>query len=77
MMCGTPVIAFNRGSMAELIIDGSTGYLVSDISEATAAAGKLDQINPQVCRDHAVARFGVDRMIQEYIDVYTQILEDC
>ncbi len=76
MMCGTPVVAFNRGSMAELIVDGRTGYLVNTISEAVEAVARLDQIESQVCRDHAVSKFGVDRMIEEYINVYAQILEN-
>lgn len=74
MMCGTPVIAFNRGSMSELISDGCTGYLVNNISEAVEAVEWLNQIDSQVCRDHAVTKFGVDRMVEEYISVYTEIL---
>ena len=76
MMCGTPVIAFNRGSMAEIIVEGHTGFLVNNISEAVKAIEKLDQIDSRNCRDYATSKFGVDRMIDEYIDVYTQILDN-
>jgi glycosyltransferase involved in cell wall biosynthesis len=77
MMCGTPVIAFNRGSMAEIIVDGHTGFLVSNISEAVKAIEKkLDQIDSQICRDYATVKFSADRMIDEYINVYTEILDD-
>ena len=75
MMCGTPVIAFNRGSMEELIVDGYTGYLVNNVSEAIEAVRKLNQIGSQACRGHAIKKFGVDRMIDEYINVYTEILQ--
>lgn len=76
MMCGTPVIAFNRGSMAELIIDGVTGYLVNDISEAVAAVTKLNRVDPLACREHATGKFSIGRMIDEYINVYTEILQN-
>ena len=75
MMCGTPVIAFNRGSMAELIVDGITGYLVNDSSEAIEAIAQLNRIKRVACRDHALSKFSIDRMADEYIQVYTEILQ--
>ena len=75
MMCGTPVIAFNRGSMAELIVDGITGYLVNDSSEAIEAIAQLNRIKRLACRDHALSKFSIDRMVDEYIQVYTEILQ--
>lgn len=74
MMCGTPVIAFARGSMPELIVDGITGYIVSNTDEATVAVKNLDQINPQACRDHARSKFSTERMIDEYINVYEWVI---
>ena len=74
MMSGTPVIAFNRGSMPELIIDNVTGYLVKDVSEAVAAVRKLEDINPRDCRDHAVRQFSQKRMVNEYIALYNKVL---
>lgn len=74
MMCGTPVIAFNRGSMPELIVEGITGFLVNDVTEAVSAIHKLNRIESHRCRKHAVNKFGVDRMIDEYINVYKEIL---
>lgn len=75
MMCGTPVIAFNRGSMAELIVDGNTGYLVNNVSEAVEAVAGLNEIEAHDCRAHAANKFGVDRMINEYLDAYLEILQ--
>ncbi len=75
MMCGTPVIAFARGSMPELIIDGTTGYLVNDVSEAVAAVKKLKQIDHHACREHAQRNFSKERMIDEYISAYEMVLQ--
>ncbi|MDZ4714888.1 MAG: glycosyltransferase family 4 protein [Cytophagales bacterium] len=75
MMCGTPVIAFNRGSMAELIVDGETGFQVRDISEAVAVVAKLNQVDPLACREHAISKFSMDRMIDAYIQVYAEIIQ--
>ncbi|HEX5169682.1 MAG TPA: glycosyltransferase family 4 protein [Cyclobacteriaceae bacterium] len=74
MMCGTPVIASDRGSMPELIVDGATGFLVNNIEEGASAVKKLEQINPKTCRDHACHNFSLQRMIDEYIDAYQTVL---
>lgn len=75
MMCGTPVIAFARGSMPELIIDGKTGYLVETVNEAAQAVEKLNAIDPYICSEHALEKFSLDRMIDEYINVYKRVLQ--
>ncbi|MEB2775424.1 glycosyltransferase family 4 protein [Algoriphagus sp. D3-2-R+10] len=74
MMCGTPVIAFSRGSMPELIDDGVSGFLVHSIEEAVAAVKNLDQINPMQCRSHAEKNFSRDRMIESYEEAYKKVL---
>lgn len=74
MMCGTPVIAFARGSMPELIIDGTTGYLVNDTAGAVAAVKKMKNISPFACRDHAEKNFSLERMTEEYSSVYEGML---
>ena len=76
MMCGTPVIAFSRGSMPELIIDGVTGFLVSDISEAILAVQKLNEISALDCRTHAETNFSMDKMIDSYIAAYKKVIEN-
>ncbi|NNE76586.1 MAG: glycosyltransferase, partial [Pricia sp.] len=73
MMCGTPVIAFNRGSMPELIEEGKTGFLVNTVSEAVESIKKLNQIDPVQCRAHALAKFSIERMIGQYIEVYEAV----
>ena len=76
MACGTPVIAYNRGSMPELIQDEGNGYLVDDLDAAVQAVGKIAALDRQACRDHVERRFTCQRMAQEYIGVYQRILED-
>jgi glycosyltransferase involved in cell wall biosynthesis len=74
MACGTPVIARNRGSMAELIDEGTTGMLVDDVSGAAAAVGRLDRLDRRTIRAIAVDRFGVDRMVDQYVALYRQVI---
>ncbi len=75
MMCGTPVIAFNRGSMPELIANGKTGFIVDDIDEAVEKLQKIHRINRQACRSCAESRFSIDQMVNGYIKVYDKIME--
>jgi glycosyltransferase involved in cell wall biosynthesis len=70
MTCGTPVIAFERGSMSEIIIDGTTGSLVADVASAAKAIGVVGQLDRRTIRDVALRRFSCDRMVDEYVAVY-------
>jgi glycosyltransferase involved in cell wall biosynthesis len=72
--CGTPVIAFNKGSMPEIIRDGKNGYLVSTIDEAVAAIKNITNINRLFCRKDAEQRFTTKRMVHDYIKAYQEIL---
>jgi glycosyltransferase involved in cell wall biosynthesis len=74
MACGTPVIAFDRGSMSELIDDGTTGLLVADVPAAAAAARQVSTLDRGAIRNVAVSRFGRDRMVDEYLAVYAHVL---
>lgn len=76
MACGTPVIAFDRGSMPELIKNGKTGFLVSSVSEAVEAVARIQDIDRVFCRHHVERNFTVDHMVNEYIKVYEMILQD-
>ena len=70
MACGTPVIAFDRGSMSEIISDGRTGFLVADVASAAKAIRRAGQLDRQTIRDEAARRFSSDRMVDEYVAVY-------
>ncbi len=74
MACGTPVIAFERGSMAELIEDGTTGFLVGDVGAAVAAVERAVDLDRAVIRARAVERFGVGRMVDEYVSAYEEVV---
>jgi glycosyltransferase involved in cell wall biosynthesis len=76
MACGTPVIAFRRGSMPELIDEGRTGFLVGTIEQAVAAVKLAHHVDRKAIRDVAVARFGVDRMVDEYLAAYARLLDE-
>jgi glycosyltransferase involved in cell wall biosynthesis len=74
MLCGTPVIAFNKGSMPELIQDKKTGFLVNTIDEAVDAVNQLGNINRKDCYEWANSQFSRDKMVEDYYRLYQQIL---
>ena len=74
MLCGTPVIAFNKGSMPELIRHEQTGFLVNNIDEAVNAVSALKNINRKDCRDWAASQFSSEKMVDDYYKLYQQVL---
>ena len=66
MACGTPVIAFNRGAISEVVINGLTGYVVENHSQMVEAVKKVDSINRADCREHVKKNFSVEKMIDNY-----------
>jgi len=75
MACGTPVVAFNKGSMPELIENSMNGFLVKTLDEAIDAVGHIKDIDRFHCRHHVEQYFTIERMVEEYIEVYEEILE--
>ncbi|MBE1491518.1 glycosyltransferase involved in cell wall biosynthesis [Plantactinospora soyae] len=74
MACGTPVVAYRRGSMPEVVDEGVTGFLVDTVEQATAAVARIATIDRRGCRNRARERFGADRMVTDYLRVYRDIL---
>ena len=74
MACGTPVIAYNRGSMPELIEHGVTGFLVDTLDEAVAAIARIGEIDRAACRRRVAERFSVERMADDYVRLYERLL---
>jgi glycosyltransferase involved in cell wall biosynthesis len=72
--CGTPVIAFNKGSMPEIISDGKNGYLVATIEEAVSAVKNIRLIERSFCRKDVEQRFSSQRMVNDYINAYQMVL---
>lgn len=75
MCCGTPVIAFNRGSMPELINHGVSGYLVNDVRSASDAVNNIKSIIRADCRTWAEEKFSSEKMVSDYLNLYKQIVQ--
>jgi glycosyltransferase involved in cell wall biosynthesis len=75
MACGTPVIAYNRGSVPEIIDDGLTGFVVEDETSAVAAVDRLSQLNRHSIRQQFEARFTARRMALDYLATYRSLME--
>lgn len=74
MACGAPVIGFNLGSIPEIIQDGKTGYVVNTINEMIEASANIDKIDRKACRQYALKTFNVKNMVDQYEQIYYQIL---
>jgi glycosyltransferase involved in cell wall biosynthesis len=75
MACGTPVIAFNNGSVPEIIDNGITGYVVSSIDDAVKAVHDIPLISRNGCRERFEKRFRVEVMVNNYEKVYGKVIE--
>ncbi len=74
MASGTPVVAYRRGSMPEIIDEGITGFAVDGVDEAVAAVPRAAALDRSLVSDRARARFDVDRMVDGYLDVYEKVV---
>jgi glycosyltransferase involved in cell wall biosynthesis len=75
MACGTPILAFRKGSVPEIVIDGKTGFVVDSISRMIEAVKHINSIDPYVCRKHVQDNFSVISMTQKYIKLYQLIVK--
>jgi len=73
MACGTPVAALDRGAVREVVDDGITGVVFEDLDQMIAGLDRVTGLDRRAVRGHAVQRFGVDRMVDEYVAVYQRI----
>lgn len=74
MASGCPVIAFNQGSIPEIIENNKTGFIVEDVKEMIKAVSKIGIIDRNYCRSYTEKRFNIPRMIDEYLDIYNKII---
>src|SRR6266481_4710160 len=75
MACGTPVVAYNRGSVAEIIDDGLTGFVVEDDTSAVAAVDRLSTLSRHAIRKQFETRFTARRMALDYLAAYRSLME--
>jgi glycosyltransferase involved in cell wall biosynthesis len=73
LACGTPVVAFRAGALAEIVEHGRTGLLVSGVDEMAAAIDEVSTIDPEVCRAAARERFSAAAMVDGYVGLYRQL----
>src|SRR5260370_12028745 len=73
MACGTPVIAFSCGSAPEIIDNGASGFLVSDISEAVAAVQRVGSLDRAKARESFDRRFTIERVASDYMRIYRSL----
>jgi glycosyltransferase involved in cell wall biosynthesis len=76
LACGTPVIAFPSGALADIVEHGKTGFLVHNEEEMAAAIHEAGSIDPGTCRKVAKERFSDRRMIQQYLSTYRLMKEN-
>ncbi|MFF0172994.1 glycosyltransferase family 4 protein [Micromonospora profundi] len=74
MVCGTPVVAYARGSMPEVVDEGVTGYLVHTVEQAVDAVTRVVDLDRAACRARARQRFSADRMVTDYLAVYERLV---
>jgi glycosyltransferase involved in cell wall biosynthesis len=73
LACGTPVVAYRRGSVPEVLSDGETGFIVDDLEGAIAAARRLPELDRRRCRDEFERNFTASRMANEYVRLYERL----
>jgi len=76
LACGTPVIAYDHGSVPEVIDEGITGFVVRNVDEAVRAAAEVCSLSRRACRDAFEARFTAARMARDYVALYDAILAE-
>jgi len=73
LACGTPVIAFPSGALADVVEHGKTGFIVRNRKEMADAIVASHEIDPEVCRRAARERFPVERMVKRYLEMYERL----
>lgn len=73
--CGTPVVAFRRGALDEVIVDGVTGFLIApgDLRGAAEAVGRAPALSRDACREHAETRLDIARSLDAHEQLYERL----
>ena len=75
MACGTPVIAYDRGSVPEVMENGVTGFIVSEIEQAVEAVGRVRDLSRARCREVFEKRFTANRMASDYVNAFMRLAD--
>ena len=75
LACGTPVVALRAGPVPEVVRDGITGFVCDDEDQMVAAVARIGAISRPDCRDDAVRRFDLDRVVTDYLRVLGEVVE--
>jgi glycosyltransferase involved in cell wall biosynthesis len=75
MACGTPIIAYDRGSVPEVMENGVTGFIVNEIDQAVQAVGRIRELNRAGCRGVFEKRFTASRMASDYVDAFERLTD--
>lgn len=75
LACGTPVIGLKRGSVPEVVADGVTGFVCSEMNEMVQAVGRVDQLDRAACRARAEAMFTEDTVVERFLEIYRHLVK--
>lgn len=75
MACGTPIIAYRQGAVPELMEEGRTGFIVSELEDAIAAVRRIPELSRKRCREVFEQRFTASRMAKDYVRIYRRLIE--
>jgi len=75
MACGTPIIAYDRGSVREVMENGITGFIVNDIEQAVEAFGRVRDLSRARCREVFEKRFTASRMASDYVNAFMRLAD--
>jgi glycosyltransferase involved in cell wall biosynthesis len=76
MAAGTPAIVWNSGALPEIVTDGRTGFIVSSVDQMADAIQRIGTIRSEHCREEARRRFNSERMIDEYLGLYSAMIRE-
>ena len=74
MVCGTPVAAFNKGSVPEIVLHGKTGIVADSLDEMVKSVKTIGRIDSSDCRNHIKNNFSVESMAEKYSGLYQKTL---
>jgi glycosyltransferase involved in cell wall biosynthesis len=75
LACGTPIIAFARGSVPEIVEDGVTGFVCRDVEQAARAVHRVPDLSRAACRAAFERRFTAERMARDYVEIYRRLID--